>query len=102
MTETVTRHRGGFRDEDGKYVPGSDVSLEAFAIAPGGGVHLVQLARDGEDVDCVVYFTDFVDVTSADELTVRGQRFQIIVNEWRNPWPGITGGLEVVCTRGQG
>lgn len=103
VTETVTRHRGGTRDEDGKYVPGSDVDLEAFAVAPTGGYHQVQPARDGEDIACTVYFTDFVDLINADELSVRGERFQIVVNEWRNPWPeGVEGGLEVLCTRGQG
>lgn len=97
------RHRSSGRDEDGNYVPGTDGTLEAFAVAPGGGQHMVNVGRDGEDVAAVVYFTDFVDLTSADELTVRGERFQIVVNEWRSPWPaGIRGGLEVLCTRGQG
>lgn len=103
MSVTVTRHRGGGRDEDGKLVPSSDVPLEAFAVGPTGGHHQVQPGRDGEDIACVVYFTSFVDLTNADELTVNGGRYQIIVNEWRSPWPtGIDGGLEVLCTRAQG
>lgn len=103
MTETVTRHRGAIRDEDGRYVPGSDAPLEAFAVAPTGGYHQVQQTREGEDIACTVYFTDFVDLVNADELTVRGNRYAVIVNEWRSPWPaGVDGGLEVLCTRGQG
>ena len=103
MTETVTRHRGGGRDEDGKIITATDVPLEAFSVAPTGGYHQVQPARDGETIAATVYFTEFVDLTNADELTVRGERFQIIVNEWRSPWAtGVEGGLEVLCTRGQG
>jgi hypothetical protein len=103
VTITVTRHRDGGRDEDGQLIPAAAVSLEAFAVAPGGGHHQVQLGREGEDIDCIVYFTDFVDLTNADELTVDGERYQIIVNEWRSPWPtGVDGGLEVLCTRGHG
>jgi hypothetical protein len=104
MSVTVTRHRGGGRDEDGKYIPGSDVPLEAFAVAPGAGHHLVQLGRDGEDIACTVYFTNNftdIDLTNTDELTVDGERFQIIVNKWRSPWTD-RGCLEVLCTRGQG
>lgn len=102
MSFTVIRHRGSSRDEDGKYVPGSDVSFEAFGVAPGAGHHLVQLGRDGEDIACTVYFTDFVDLVSSDELSVDGERFQIIVNKWVDPWGSPLGGLEVLCTRGQG
>lgn len=102
MTVTVTRHRGGGRDEDGQYIPGSDVPLEAFGVAPGAGHHLVQLGRDGEDIACTVYFTNFVDLINSDELTVDGERFQIIVNKWVDPWGSTVGGLEVLCTRGQG
>lgn len=99
--ESVTRHRGGGRDEDGKLIASTSMLMDAFAVAPGAGHHLVQLGRDGEDIDCTVYFTDFADLTNADELTVRGKRYQIIVNEWRSPWTSY-GGLEVLCTRGQG
>lgn len=101
MSVTVTRHRGGSRDEDGNYIPGSDVDLAAAAVAPAGGYHQVQPARDGETVACTVYFTDFADLTNADELTVDGERYQIVVNSWRSPWTA-RGGLEVLCTRGQG
>ena len=99
--ETVTRHRGARYDEDGKLTPASTTSLAATAIAPGGGGHNVERARDGRTVQCTVYFTTFVDLVNGDELTVRGNRFQIIVNEWRSPWTG-RGGLEVLCVKGQG
>jgi hypothetical protein len=102
MSITVTRHRGSSRDEDGEFIPGSDAPLEAFAVAPGGGAHLVERGRDGEDIACTVYFTSFVDLTNADELTVDDERYPIIVNKWRPPWPSPLGGLEVLCTRGQG
>lgn len=101
MSETVTRHRGAVRDEDGKLVTGGDAPLQAFAVAPGGGSQQVERGRDGENIACTVYFTSFVDLTNADELTVRGERYPIIVNEWRSPKTG-RGGLEVLCTRGQG
>lgn len=101
MTETVTRHRGPVRDENGKLVTASDAPLQAFVVAPGGGSHQVERGRDGETIACTVYFTSFVDLTDADELTVSGERYQIIVNEWRSPRTG-RGGLEVLCTRGQG
>lgn len=102
MTETVTRHRGSGRDENGQLITATTETLEAFAVAPGAGHHLVQLGRDGEDIDATVYFTSYVDLINADELTVRGERYQIIVNEWRSPWTDSGGGLEVLCTRGQG
>jgi len=98
----VTRHRGGGRDENGQFQTGSDADLEAFAVAPGAGHHEVAVSRDGEDIACTVYFTSVVDLTNADELTVDGERYQIIVNNWVNPWGGTIGGLEVLCTRGQG
>jgi hypothetical protein len=103
VSEQVTRHRGASRDEDGKLIPATNAQLEAFAVAPGSGSEFVERSRDGETIAATVYFTEFVDLINADELTVRGERYQIIVNEWRSPWPtGIEGGLEVLCTRGQG
>lgn len=102
MSVAVTRYRGGGRDEDGKISPPSTVVLQAFGVAPTGGHHQVQLTRDGETVDCTVYFKEFVDLTDADELAVNGKRYKIIVNEWRSPWGTDLGGLEVLCTRGQG
>jgi hypothetical protein len=100
--EAVTRHRGGGRDEDGKLIPSTDALLEAFAVAPGGGQEIVERERNIETIVCTVYFKLGVDVVNSDQLTVRGERFNIVVNEWRSPWPDIDGGLEVLCTRGQG
>lgn len=103
VTETVTRHRGAIRDEDGKLIPGSSAPLEAFAVAPNGGDSQAQRGRDGEIIDCTVYFTsDDVDLKNDDELTVRDERYQIIVNKWVDPYGSSLGGLEVLCTRGQG
>lgn len=101
MTETVTRHRGGGRDENGQLIPATNVSLTAFAVAPGGGSEFVERARDGESTAFAVYFDTGTDVVDSDELTVRGERFSVIVNDWRSPW-AEHGGLEVLCTRGQG
>lgn len=102
--ETVTRHRGGGRDENGQILTAADVSLTPIAIAPGGGQEIVERERNIETIACTVYFTLGTDVVNSDQLTVRGERFNIVVNEWRPPatWGGSLGGLEVLCTRGQG
>lgn len=99
MTEQVIRHRGSSRDEDGEYIEGSDSVLEAFGVAPGASQQQSERAREGENIACTVYFTNFVDLTNADEMTVRGERFAIIVDTWSLDGRG---GLEVLCTRGQG
>jgi hypothetical protein len=99
VSEQVIRHRGGGRDENGQLIPASDVPLEAFGVAPGGGSQNVARLREGETIAATVYFTDFPDLTNADELTVRGERYSIIVNDWHMSGQG---GLEVLCTRGQG
>lgn len=73
----------------------------AIAVAPGGGGDRVGKSRSGEDIACTVYFPIGTDIANSDQLTVRGTRFQIVVNDWRidaNP----VGGLEVLCIRGQG
>lgn len=119
MSELVIRHRGGaVRDENGKFTDGDpDVELMVIGIAPGGGAaagaagHRVDRARDGEDIACTVYLnspapvvvdgqiTGYTDLLDSDELTVRGKRFRIIVNDWSMQGRG---GLEVLCKRGQG
>jgi len=99
VTEQVIRHRGASRDEDGKYIEGSDDQLTAIAIAPGGGSENVARLREGETIAATVYFPLGTDIVNEDELTVRGDRFSIIVNTWQ--LEGL-GGLEVLCTRGQG
>jgi hypothetical protein len=101
MSESVIRHRGGGRDENGQLISATDTTLSARAVAPGGGAEFVAPSRDGESIDAVVYFARGVDLVNSDELTVRGQRYQIVVNDWRSPWTSF-GGLEVLCTRGQG
>ncbi|MGV0627205.1 hypothetical protein [Mycolicibacter minnesotensis] len=100
MSEQVIRHRGGGRDENGKLIAaGSPVPLTAIGVAPGGGSKRLTRTRTGEDIVHVVYFPLGTDVVNADELTVRGERFRIIVNDWRMRGRG---GLEVLCSRGQG
>lgn len=104
--ESVTRHRGGGRDENGKLIPATSENLTAMAVAPGAGSERLgserlERGRDGEDIACTVYFPTGTDVVNSDELTVRGERFRIIVNDWRTV-PPLPGGLEVLCTRGQG
>lgn len=99
MSEQVIRHRGAVRDENGKLTPATDESLTPIEIAPGGGTHNVDRLREGETIECTVYFMPGTDVVNSDELTVRGERFGVIVNDWLS---GGRGGLEVLCTRGQG
>lgn len=100
-SEPVVRHRGGGRDENGQLMTATDTTLLAIAVAPRGGSEDIQRERDGEDIACTVYFPIGTDVVGSDELTVRGKRFSVIVNDWHiAEWP--VGGLEVLCTRGQG
>lgn len=108
MAEQVIRHRGARRDENGQLTADSSVPLTAFAVAPGtggasagtsGGSDRRERGRTGSDSAYVVYFLGGADVVSDDELTVRGKRYNITVNDWH--FDGL-GGLEVLCTRGQG
>ncbi|MCK0174801.1 hypothetical protein [Mycolicibacterium sp. F2034L] len=99
MTEQVIRHRGGGRDEDGHWSPGSDEPLTPLVVAPGGGSEFTERGRDGETVSYTLYFALGTDIVNADQLTVRGDRFGIIVNDWEQSGRGI---VEVLCTRGQG
>jgi hypothetical protein len=105
MDEQVIRHRGGGRDENGQIIAdASSTTLTAIAVAPGfyparASQERISDHRDGEDIGAVVYFPPGTDVVNSDELTVRGERYRIVVNDWR--LSGF-GGLEVVCARGQG
>ena len=118
MSELVIRHRGAVRDEDGKLTDSEpDVTLMTIGVAPGGGVasgsagHRLDRGRSGEDIACTVYLyspapvvengkiVGHTNLVDADELTVRGKRFRIIVNDWTMQGRG---GLEVLCVRGQG
>lgn len=96
MTEQVIRHRGASRNDDGEWVGGSDDPLTAMQVAPGTGSQYAERSREGESTAYTVYFPNGVDIKSSDELTVRDERFAIIVNDWR------PAGLEVLCTRSQG
>lgn len=96
--EQVVRHRGGGRDENGQLIPASNEALTPICVSPGGGSEFVERARNGESTQFTVYFEPGTDIINSDELTVRGERFTVIVNDWRHP----IGGLEVLCTRGQG
>jgi hypothetical protein len=95
----VIRHRGASRDEDGKWIPGSDVLLTPMVVAPGGGTQSAQRLREGETIACTVYFAGGTDIKNSDELTVGEERYTIIVNDWSLSGRG---GMEVLCTRGQG
>lgn len=104
MSEQVIRHRGGGRDENGKLIaPVTNVTLTPIGIEPGGAAQTqrptIERAREGETIACTVYFRLGTDIKNSDELTVRDERFNIIVNDWRLSGRG---GLEVLCTRGQG
>lgn len=99
MTEQVIRHRGGGRDTKGRIIPAVESPLLAMAVAPGPGSERIERQRSGEDIAFTVYFPPGTDLINSDELSVRGNRFRIIVNDWRM---GGRGGLEVLCTRGQG
>lgn len=99
MSEQVIRHRGGGRDENGRLVEAVSSPLTAIGVAPGGQAERIERGRDGETVTCTVYFRKGTDLTNDDELTVRGERYRIIVNDWLLAGRG---GLEVLCTRGQG
>ncbi|EFG75249.1 hypothetical protein HMPREF0591_4812 [Mycobacterium parascrofulaceum ATCC BAA-614] len=104
MTEQVIRHRGAFRDENGKWNPGSDDPLDAIAVAPGvypapQSQSRTSTGRRGEDLGAVVYFPLGTDLTDDDELTVRDTRYRIVVNVWEMNGQG---GLEVACSAGMG
>ena len=109
MSEQVIRHRGAGRDENGELAAEAPpFPLTAIGVAPGsggtsagssGGADRTERGRSGEDTQCVVYFPPGTDLVNDDELTVRGKRYRSTVNDWL--LSGL-GGLEVLCTRGQG
>ncbi|MBE5514373.1 hypothetical protein [Mycobacteroides abscessus] len=104
MSEQVIRHRGAGRDENGQLTQATETTLIAISVAPGSGSqsgqgHRQERARSGEDIACTVYFNPGTDLINSDELTVRGKRYPIIVNDWMLSGRG---GLEVLCSRGQG
>ncbi|WP_292980963.1 hypothetical protein [Mycobacterium sp.] len=104
MSEQVIRHRGGGRDDNSQIIPASSTPLTAIGVALGivPGVRprqRISSGRDGEDTAAIVYFAPGTDLVNSDELTVRGKRYRIIVNDWQMQGRG---GLEVLCARGQG
>ncbi|WP_054812102.1 hypothetical protein [Nocardia arizonensis] len=101
MSETVIRHRGGGHDDDGNPVPWGDTAIAVQAIAPGATAEYVDRGRDGDRVEFTIYATPAVDITDADEVTVRGQRCRVQVEDWRSPRTTRTGTV-VLCTRGRG
>ena len=95
--EPVIRHRGGGWDEDGKLIPSTTTTLKARKVAPGASSRWTARDHEGLCVALTVYFTSHVDLVNTDELTVRGERYQIVVNQW-----DLGRGLfEVLCTRGE-
>lgn len=101
MSVAVTRHRGPRYDDDGNPIPGADVVLTAKAVAPGANPDMLDRGRDGQRVECSVYFEPAVDLTGADELTVNGQRYRLAVEAWSSPWSSRTGTV-ALCSRGEG
>lgn len=100
MSEQVIRHRGRTRDENDKLTPGvPDVPLTPIVVAPGGGSEFVERGREGETTAYTVYLPKGTDIVNSDQLTVRGERFGIVVNNWDVGGRGI---VEVLCNRGQG
>lgn len=103
MSIAVIRHRGGGKDDNDNPVPWTDHPLEAVEVEPGEGSEYVQRARDGESIECVVYFRPAVDLTGRDELTVDGERYKVRVGQWR-PRRGRASraGTVAYCVRGEG
>jgi hypothetical protein len=104
VSEQVIRHRGGGRDENGQLIPATSAPLLAIGVAPGiypamASRERISRGRDAEDIGAVAYFPPGTDLVNSDELTVRGERYRIVVNDWQMQGRG---GLEVVCARGQG
>lgn len=95
----MIRHRAGGRDENGQLIPAIDEPLTAIAVAPGGGSQHASRTQESEITACSVYFELGTDIVNSDEMTVRGERFTVIVNDWH--LAGF-GGLEVLCNKGQG
>lgn len=101
MSETVIRHRGGGYDDDGNPAPSANAPLTARAVAPGATEEYRDRGRNGQTVEFSVYFLPAVDLTGSDELTVRGDRFAVQVEQWVSPYTTRTGTV-ALCTRGEG
>ncbi|MET9286499.1 hypothetical protein [Nocardia beijingensis] len=101
MSENVIRHRGGGLDDDGNPVPWGDTTLTVRAVAPGATAEYVDRGRDGDRVEFSIYHVPELDITNRDEVTVRGRRCRVQVEQWRSPHTGRTGTV-VLCSSGEG
>lgn len=101
MSETVTRHRGGGFDSDNNPLPWVDTSLTVLAVAPGATAEYVDRGRDGDRVEYSIYHVPELDITNRDEVTVRGRRCRVQVEQWRSPRTSRTGTV-VLCSSGEG
>ncbi|WP_280393221.1 hypothetical protein [Nocardia wallacei] len=101
MSEQVIRHRGGGMDDDGNPVDSTDTPLAARAVAPGATAEYADRGRNGETVEYSVYFYPAADLRNDDELTVRGDRYAIQVEQWRSPYTTRTGTV-ALCSAGKG
>ncbi|WP_028477920.1 hypothetical protein [Nocardia sp. CNY236] len=101
MTEQVTRHRGGGYDSDGNQIPWDDTALAVWAVAPGTTAEYLDRGRDGDRVDYSIYHVPELDITNNDEVTVRGRRCRVQVEQWRSPHTSRTGTV-VLCSSGEG
>ena len=95
----MIRHRGGGSDEYGDPRQWTDAPLIASVVAPGASREYVERGRNGSNVAFTVYFRPAVDLVDADELTVRGARFTVEVDDWVF---GSATGTVANCVRGQG
>lgn len=95
MSETVIRVRSSApgRDDNDDPLPDTEpqTPLVARAVAPGNTLQARERARNGEDIDYAVYFTEPVDITDDDELIVRGNRGKVRVQEWRSAFSSRVG-----------
>lgn len=97
----MIRHRGGGYDNDGNPIPSANEPLKANAVAPGATEEYLDRGRNGQRVEFSVYFQPAADLVNSDELTVRGDRYLVQVEQWRSPRTSRTGTV-ALCTRGEG
>lgn len=104
--ETVTRHiyTPGPSDGYGGHEPSwSDMDVDGVGVAM---TSVQEPAGDGTFRlirGCTLYFRPALAVDSADEFTVRGERYKVESGEalsvWHNPLTGTTAGSEVTLRR---
>lgn len=101
MSETVIRHRGGGMDADNNPIGWVDATLTVHAIAPGASAEYVERGRDGDRIEFSIYHVPELDITDRDEVTVRGRRCRVRVEQWKSPHTSRTGTV-VLCSSGEG